>query len=211
MSSLNSRIYLACLALVVTGAIAGPAQAAGRKPSVKRLDAPNFTASELVRQAYNSMKTGDWDKALQLFRAASRKEPANFMIRRYMAYAMLQQGLAGEALEQLKMIGSYKQSTAYDFFLTGLALDGMNDPRNAAQYYVYAVDEEPANTFYRNKAIDALKALSLYDDATDLINEGLAMTSDPNARNGYKVKLSQVESSRKLVNVQITCHQAAKN
>lgn len=127
---------------------------------------------------------------------------------RYLSYTLLQQGRAAEAMEQLKVLGSLGKLSGYDLFLTAQALELMGDKKSAAQYYVYAVDEEPSNEFYRLKAIDSLRDLSLYDDATDLVNEGLAMSHDKAVRANYRNKAAQIASARKLVNIQITCHKS---
>ena len=168
----------------------------------------NLSASALVSQAYRNLQGGNAEKSIEMFQAAVRKEPGNAVARRYLSYTLLQQGRAAEAMEQLRLLGSLGKLSGYDLFLTGQALEMMGDKKSAAQYYVYAVDEEPANEFYRLKAIDSLRELSLYDDATDLVNEGLAMSHDKAVRANYRNKAAQIASARKLANIQITCHKS---
>lgn len=215
MLRVNGRFCLAgTLVLLLAASLASPngsAQAAAVRNNVRKASTSNLSAGELVTRAYNSLKAGDGEKAIDLFMAAVRKDPRNAVTRRYLAYTFLQQGQPSEAMEQLRMIATISKSTAYDMFLTGMALDSLGDTKSAAQYFVYATDEEPSNEFYRNKAIDALRGLSLYDDATDLVNEGLSMTSNKASRANYATKLGQIASARKLVNIQITCHQSIKN
>lgn len=212
MLRVNGRFCLAgTLVLLLAASVAGPnssAQAAAVRNNVRRASTNNLSAGELVTRAYNCLKAGDGEKAIDLFTASLRKDPRNTVTRRYLAYTYLQQGQPSEAMEQLKTIATISKTTAYDMFLTGMALDALGNTKAAAQYFVYASDEEPSNEFYRIRAIDALRGLSLYDDATDLVNEGLSMTSNKASRANYATKLGQIESARKLVNIQITCHQS---
>lgn len=207
---LTATLALSLLSNVLPAFAAGPHRGHSRPNGAARVSGRygNLSATELVSQAYKNLQGGNAEKSIEMFQEAVRKEPGNAVARRYLSYTLLQQGRAAEAMEQLKVLGSLGKLSGYDLFLTAQALELMGDKKSAAQYYVYAVDEEPSNEFYRLKAIDSLRDLSLYDDATDLVNEGLAMSHDKAVRANYRNKAAQIASARKLVNIQITCHKS---
>ena len=149
-------------------------------------DAPDAT---LLQQAYDQMKRQNFEHATRTIYESLRVDGESADARRYLAYTLLQRGLAKEALDQIQLM---KAPSGFDMFMKGTAYEALGDPKRAAESFQTAVDKEPGSDFFRTKAIKALITVSKYRSAATLCIGGQS-AKDAKAKKYYDDELIHTE------------------
>ena len=152
---------------------------------------PQTAPGGLILKAYNQIRGNDFAQATKTLCASIRTEGDSLTARRYLSYVLLQQGLAEEALKQIPTLNN---PSAFDLFLKGVAFEMNSEPATAVDWFRAAVEKEPQNAYFRNKAIEALIGQSKYDDAATLCEDGIKIATDPNVKTFYIEKLKKARA-----------------
>ena len=163
---------------------------------------PGPPASGLTARAYSQIQSNDFAGATRTLSEELRKNGSNVTARRYLAYALLEQGMAKEALQQLN---SLPFPAPYDLFMKGKACEAIPDTNAATRFYLLAVRGDPRNDTYRKKAIDALIQSSQYHDAVRICAEGVRLATSGSARKFYVEQLQQAKALSQAVEKSRTC------
>jgi hypothetical protein len=145
----------------------------------------------LIQKAYSQIREKDYAHATKTLCASIRTEGDSLTARRYLSYVLLQQGLPEEALKQMS---SLHDPSAFDLFMKGVAFEMTSEPATAVDWFRAASEKEPQNTYFRNKAIDALIGVAKYDDAALLCADGNRLATDANVKSYYAEKLKKTKS-----------------
>jgi hypothetical protein len=145
----------------------------------------------LIQKAYSQIQGKDYAQATKTLCASIRTEGDSLTARRYLSYVLLQQGQADDALKQM---ASLHDPTAFDLFMKGVAFEMTSEPGTAVDWFRAASDKEPQNTYFRNKAIDALVGMGKYEDAGLLCADGNRLATDAKVKSYYAEKLKKTKS-----------------
>ena len=151
----------------------------------------NAVPVNLIQKAYSQIREKDYAHATKTLCASIRTEGDSLTARRYLSYVLLQQGLPEDALKQM---ASLHDPTAFDLFMKGVAFEMSAEPATAVDWFRAAVEKEPQNAYFRNKAIDSLIGVAKYDDAALLCADGNRLATDPKVKSYYAEKLKKTKS-----------------
>jgi tetratricopeptide (TPR) repeat protein len=188
-----NRLYTLALAAVL--AFVCTAQA---NPAFSQASPP----SGLTAKAYSQIQSNDFAGATRTLSEELRKNGDNVTARRYLAYALLEQGLAKEALQQLN---SLPFPVPYDLFMKGKACEAIPDTNASIRFYLIAVRGDPRNDTFRKKAIEALIQNSQYNDAVRICSEGARVSTSGTARKFYIEQLKQAKALSETIEKSKTC------
>ncbi len=174
----NKKLVLKMLVIFIAGSLAHPAKC-------EPLQKEDPRAGDLVQKAYAQIRKQQFDEAVPNLCMAIKLERNSVVARRYLSFALIQQGQMAEALQQLDLLDQLHNGIALDLFMKGVASEKLAEPTRAADWFRAAVDKEPANDFFRMKAINAFILLSKYDDASALSTDGVKLTANANLKKYY--------------------------
>lgn len=137
----------------------------------------------LLQAAYDQMRKSHFELATKTLSRAIRADRDCMTARRYLSYALLQQGDAGAALGQLNLI---PDPGAFDLFLKGVAAEMLGQVRQSADYFLQSVNKDPQNDYYRSKAIMSYINLSNYQKASVLSADGTKLAVNPQQKQYYE-------------------------
>ncbi len=145
----------------------------------------------LIQKAYSQIRDKEFSKATKTLCTSIRTEGDSLTARRYLSYVLLQQGLAEDALKQMTSLAN---PTAFDLFMKGVAFEMTANPTTAVDWFRAAVEKDPQNTYFRNKAIDSLIGVAKYDDAILLCADGSKLATDAQVKSFYEEKMKKTKT-----------------
>jgi tetratricopeptide (TPR) repeat protein len=190
MHKLAVLFFIACTALPVYG---------------EELDKQKASANDFVQKAYEQMRHDQFDTAVPLLCEAIKLERNNVSARRYLAFALVEQGQLNDALEQLKLLDQIDNQNGFSPYMRGVVLEKMGEPTRAADCYSAAVKREPKNDYFRKRAINSLIMMSRYDDASALCLEGVKLSTDMDQRKFYDNQLKHTRTLSAYVSKNRPC------
>lgn len=153
---------------------------------------------ELLRKAYEQLTKNNFDSAVKTLCQTIKADPNSPTARRYLAFALLQQGQAKEALEQLDALSLIQEKSTFDLLLRGVAYDMSGAHKQALESFRETMAREPQADYYRIKTIDELLVLLQYDEALKLANEGYSTAKDAKLSAIYRQKIGKIHSILRL-------------
>jgi tetratricopeptide (TPR) repeat protein len=129
-----------------------------------------------LADGYNQWRSGNLPVAIELFTRAAKKSPNNALARRYLAYALLQNGQASEASSQFKALATLGSLTGEDEERYMDALNKSGDQRGAIAMLSKKVSEQPDDAQMRMKLARILSDAGQTERARQLVAEGLKQT-----------------------------------
>lgn len=200
------------LALSVVSLGSGPAQSAqtqqaetsnAKSDSDAAQDSKKSPNSEsvthnLLRKGYEQLRKNDLEKAIPTLCNVVRADRDSPSARRYLAFALLQQGDGKGALSQLKALSVLQESTTFDILLKAVALDMIGEHEKALECFRETMDRDPDSDYYRIKTIDELLVLLQYDEAMELATDGYNSTTDAKVAAIYRQRMSKISAIQRL-------------
>lgn len=162
-------------------------------------DSNNESVShEGLRKAYEQLTKSSFEKAVKTLCQVIKDDPNSPTARRYMAFALLQEGQAKEALLQLEALSLIQEKCTFDLLLSGVAYDMLGSHEKALEIFRQIMEKEPQTDYYRIKTIDELITLLQYDEALKLAGEGYNTTKDAKIAAIYRQKIGKVNQILRL-------------
>jgi superkiller protein 3 len=135
-----------------------------------------------------------------------REVPGDASARRYLACALLQKGLAAEAVTQLKAVLLIEPGQARDLVMLGDALFYAGKLNDAAAAYTEALRVDPSCGQALAGLAQTRFNMGNLERAAEICRQGLALTSDPAARQRLTSLASKI-SARNSVALSTADHQ----
>ncbi|MBS1994244.1 MAG: hypothetical protein JSS83_27220 [Cyanobacteria bacterium SZAS LIN-3] len=197
-----------CLASLIISAALSPLAAL---PSMAAAtpEAGTLTTHDLLVKAYEQICKSDFEQAMPTLCDLVRSDPNSPSARRYLAFVLLQEGHAKEALVQLEILNRLQEGVTFDILLRGVANDMVGKHEKALELFKETMARDPKSDYYRIKTIDELLVLLRYDEAMTMANEGLALAKDPKIVAVYQQKIRKINSILRLTGRMGTCKRAA--
>jgi Flp pilus assembly protein TadD len=131
---------------------------------------------EPLADGYNQWRLGNMPAAIELFTRAAKKSPNNALARRYLAYALLQNGQAAEAASQFKALATLGALTGEDEERYMDALNKSGDQQGAIAMVTKKVSEQPDDAQMRIKLARLYSDAGQNERARQVVAEGLKLT-----------------------------------
>jgi tetratricopeptide (TPR) repeat protein len=151
-----------------------------------------------LQKAYDQICKGNFEESVPTLCQVVRADRNSPTARRYLAFVLLQEGHAKEALGQLDALSKLQQRTTFDILLSGVANDMVGQRDKALELFREAMAREPQSDYYRIKTIDELFILLQYDEALKLATEGYNSAKDPKISAIYQQKIKKIHSIQRL-------------
>jgi hypothetical protein len=119
------------------------------------------------------------------------------IIRRFLAYALLQSGEPEAAVKQLNTYIKAFKPTAFDEFLLGSAYNAVGDYDGAKAAFKDGLVIAPEADYIRGELIKVLLAIYDYDAALAVCKERILKTNDPRTRQYYRRMYDQVSVAKR--------------
>jgi tetratricopeptide (TPR) repeat protein len=156
---------------------------ASSAPTAASLPPPRMAANagtartgEPLADGYNQWRLGNMPAAIELFTRAAKKSPNNALARRYLAYALLQNGQAAEASSQFKALATLGALTGEDEERYMDALNKSGDQQGAIAMVSKKVSDQPDDAQMRIKLARLYSDAGQNERARQVVAEGLKLT-----------------------------------
>lgn len=200
------------LALSVACIASSPAQSAQTKqaepgnaksdsdaaPATKNAANSESVTHTLLRKGYEQLRKNDLEKAIPTLCNVVRVDRDSPSARRYLAFALLQQGDGKAALSQLNALSLLQESTTFDILLKAVALDMIGEHEKALEYFQETMERDPDSDYYRIKTIDQLLILLKYEEAMELATDGYNSTTDAKVAAIYRQRIGKISAIQRL-------------
>lgn len=203
-NSLMLALSVACIALM-------PARSAQTQPvetntakgdsdatATKKATNSESVTHAMLRKGYDQLRKNDLEKAIPTLCNVVRADRDSPSARRYLAFALLQQGEGKAALSQLNALSLLQESTTFDIMLKAVALDMVGEHEKALDYFRETMERDPDSDYYRIKTIDQLLILLKYDEAMELATDGYNSTTDAKVAAIYRQRIGKISAIQRL-------------
>ncbi|MBK9770451.1 MAG: tetratricopeptide repeat protein [Candidatus Obscuribacter sp.] len=152
----------------------------------------------MLRKGYDQLRKNDLEKAIPTLCNVVRADRDSPSARRYLAFALLQQGEGKAALSQLNALSLLQESTTFDIMLKAVALDMIGEHEKALEYFRETMERDPDSDYYRIKTIDQLLILFKYEEAMELATDGYNSTTDAKVAAIYRQRIGKISAIQRL-------------
>lgn len=152
----------------------------------------------MLRKGYDQLRKNDLEKAIPTLCNVVRADRDSPSARRYLAFALLQQGEGKAALSQLNALSLLQESTTFDIMLKAVALDMIGEHEKALEYFRETMERDPDSDYYRIKTIDQLLILFKYEEAMELATDGYNSTTDAKVAAIYRQRIGKIRAIQRL-------------
>jgi tetratricopeptide (TPR) repeat protein len=157
---------------------------------------PTWAASadmnKLICVGYQQICQGDNESAIQTLSTALKADPSSVDARRYLAYALLHQGLALQAVTQFELVRKMAPSSTGDLALLGDAYFYAGQYKKALACYQSALAENCALDGARAGLVHTYIALGDTHNATVICQQGLQKARSDGERSKFAELLRDV-------------------
>jgi Flp pilus assembly protein TadD len=154
-------------------------------------------SNSLIRTGYQQICHGNNEQAIETLSAALRVDPNSVYARRYLAYALLQSGLAVQAATQFEAVGKLSPETSSDLALLGDAYFYSGQYHKALKSYHRALSMDAALDQARTGLVHTYVALGDTTHATSICHQALQQTKAASAHKQYVELLRDITESQK--------------
>lgn len=204
-NSLMLALSVACFALMpALSAQTQPLETINAKAKSDAAQATTKASSNesvthtLLRKGYDQLRKNDLEKAIPTLCNVVRADRDSPSARRYLAFALLQNGEGKAALTQLNALSLLQENTTFDIMLKAVALDMIGEHDKALKYFRETMERDPDSDYYRIKTIDQLLLLFKYEEAMDLATEGYNSTKDAKVAAVYRQRIGKISAIQRL-------------
>lgn len=150
--------------------------------------------SELVKRGYELMKQGSPGEAVEYLAAALKAEPNNVNARRYLAFALKEDGDNEGAIQQFSALATMGALTASsDKVAYGKVLEGSGKLETAITLFTSVIGTEPNNDNARIALVKAYLKAGFKEKAKDLASTGARTSRAPEAVAAYRTLLEDAQ------------------
>lgn len=159
-------------------------------------------SNSLIKAGYQQICHGDHEQAIETLTAALKVDPNSVFARRYLAYALLQSGLAVQAATQFEVVSKLSpESNSSDLAFLGDAYFYAGQYQKALHSYNQALSKDAGLDQARTGLVHTYVALGDTSHATLICQQGLQQTRTASARTQYEELLRDITESQKTTPV----------
>lgn len=154
---------------------------------------PSMSAEPaLVQKGLDLMNRGAYPQAISSFTKAIVADPSDLQARRLLCSALLKNGMATAAAQQLETINKFAPGNAVDCTMLGDAYFHCGESSKAVDAYKKAIAADPSMATAKYGLARALMSTGDMNGARSLAINTLKSTSDQRIRSGCAQLLSQI-------------------
>ncbi len=159
-------------------------------------------SNSLIKAGYQQICNGDNEQAIETLTAALKVDPNSVYARRYLAYALLQSGLAVQAVTQFEVVSRLSpESNSSDLAFLGDAYFYAGQYHKALHSYNQALSKDAGLDKARTGLVHTYVALGDTSHAASVCQQGLQQTRTASARTQYEELLRDITESQKATPV----------
>jgi Flp pilus assembly protein TadD len=156
------------------------------------------SAASLVQRGVDQIARGNYDQAVITFSKAVKSDPSDLQARRYLCTAMLKNGQAAAAAQQLEMITKFAPGNNSDMNLLAESYLHCGEWEKSAECFKKALRTDPTDATAKYGLCRTMLAVGDVSGARDLALHTIRSTSNQKIRTGCSQILSQIKE-RSLV------------
>jgi Flp pilus assembly protein TadD len=146
----------------------------------------NTKTDTALSLGYAQLKAGAYKKAIVFLNNAVKQDSKSFMARRYLCYALLQNGEPQRASEQLITLSKLTKPTAFDVYLLGEVYLANGDSDKAEKTFRQSWGMDPTSTLAEAGVVRALAAGDKFSEAEAMCTRHIQDNETPSVRNYFE-------------------------
>ncbi|HEY9677327.1 MAG TPA: tetratricopeptide repeat protein [Drouetiella sp.] len=161
------------------------------------------SANLLTRKGYDLVQSGSYEAASVVLKNAVRANPNDLNARRYLIYALTQNGNCLDASAQLKSLAKAGSLTAVDYYLSGNNDKQQGNTDNALKQYRAALTLDPDMVAAKAGIIELFILASDFQGATFLCKDCLAHARNDAERKYFSQLMLSAQEREKAESVSV--------
>lgn len=153
---------------------------------VAALGSTNEKIYPLLGKAYDQLRNGKYDLAVNTLVQAVKTDRDSITARRYLAFALLKNGSSMEALDQMELVSRVVKPGPFDWYLFGEAYLAQGGYKEAEDCFKQAVALNPGYDAARGGLVNTYARTGKWQDGFTTLAEGMKLAKTANAKSYYK-------------------------